>query len=65
MTFHEFQKKAESNIPPRIRRGQNLFNVLHDIKPELANSIRGSEIDPFYHDKRIPLFYEWLYLNWE
>ena len=31
-----------------MRFGQMLFNVLHEMRPELANAVRGSELDPFY-----------------
>lgn len=41
---------------PRWRRGQTYFNVLYYIKPELANSIRGTSIDCFHNDKVIPDF---------
>lgn len=39
-----------------LRKGQVLFNKLHEINPELANSLRGSVVDPFYRDERIPAF---------
>lgn len=47
---------------PHWRYGQTLFNVLHEGWPELANEIRGTEIDPFYTDDKdiIARFYEWL-----
>ena len=51
----------ERRFHPEIRLGQALFNALYDLKPDLANEIRGnSDIDPFYKDGNIPAFYEWL-----
>ncbi len=38
------------------RWGQAYFNVLYEINPELANSIRSGPLDPFYQDHRIPDF---------
>ena len=36
-----------------IRRGQMLFNMLHDKYPKIANSLRGTLLDTFYQDSRI------------
>lgn len=33
---------------PEWRRGQTEFNVLETVRPELANLIRATGIDPFY-----------------
>ncbi len=33
---------------PAQRRGQALFNVLQDVRPELAEHLRGHRMDPFY-----------------
>lgn len=35
---------------PHWRYGQVLFNVLHDGWPDIANSIRATELDPFHYD---------------
>ena len=43
-----------------MRRGQSLYNHLHDINPELANSINNTELDPFYVQSRIPTFLEFI-----
>lgn len=32
------------------RIGQFFFNRLYDLKPDLADSIRGTADDPFYND---------------
>jgi hypothetical protein len=32
------------------RAGQAAFNVLHDLRPDLADEIRGTRLDPFYRD---------------
>jgi hypothetical protein len=38
------------------RNGQIHFNVLHEMDSELANSIRGGDLDPFHNDDRISDF---------
>lgn len=38
------------------RRGQAMFNALHEIDPALANHLRSTPADPFYRDERIGAF---------
>lgn len=45
---------------PRIRLGQSLFNATHELRPDLANKVRGSDLDPFYNDGRAGAFLAWL-----
>jgi len=33
-----------------LRIGQAMFNRLYDVDPEFADSLRGSDVDPFYAD---------------
>lgn len=40
-----------------LRLGQCLFNLLYDEHPDLANSVRNTENDPFYNDEIIIDFY--------
>lgn len=42
------------------RSGQTYFNVLYDIRPDLADLIRATELDPFHDDSRIGVFLAWL-----
>lgn len=48
----------------KLRWGQGLFNHLCTVRPELAEKIRGTELDPFYRDDRVPVFLEFLEKNW-
>jgi len=41
------------NAYPRWRKGQALFNAIYYVDPEIANKIRGSDIDPFHIDDNI------------
>lgn len=43
------------------RAGQASFNVLSDFHKSLADQVRGTELDPFYDDSRLPVFYQWVY----
>jgi hypothetical protein len=38
------------------RKGQAYFNALYETDIELATSIRGTDIDPFYDDAKVVLF---------
>lgn len=38
---------------PDYRTGQALFNALHSLYPEVANEIKGTDVDPYYSDQNI------------
>ncbi len=42
---------------PNLRAGQNAFNTLYKLDSNVANLIRGTKNDPFYHDDRLTGFY--------
>ena len=46
------------------RPGQAWFNCLVDIRPDLAERIQGTGLDPFHDDKRIRTLDAWLKMNW-
>lgn len=46
---------------PEQRRGQAYFNAIHEVRPDLANAVRGSDRDPFYDDSRINAFIAYVY----
>lgn len=50
-----------AKIATHMRRGQVHFVVLHIGHPSIANAIRGTEVDPFYDDKRIGDFLDSVY----
>lgn len=49
------------NKPKSYRNGQAAFNKLFDLKPEVADRIRGSVLDPFYDDKKLDGFWVLLF----
>lgn len=44
------------NRHPDLRIGQHMFNTLEARHADIAAYIRGTYVDPFYDDKRIPEF---------
>lgn len=54
-TYGEFEEYVTKHWPlsPEQREGQFWFNVLHSVKPLLANAIRGTMYDPFYDDRKL------------
>ena len=57
MTLNQYLMAANAaylDNPWRI--GQAYFNVLDEVRPDLANSIRGTVHDPFYRDAILPHF---------
>lgn len=64
-TFNEYLCLAYGPRPPFIRIGQALFNALCVSWPELAEKVRGSEVDPFYDDTRIDAFIAFVARWWE
>ncbi|WP_332645081.1 hypothetical protein [Aeromicrobium sp.] len=47
------------------RLGQTYFNVLTEARPELAEKVRGSIVDPFHQDARIGDFLVFVSDNWD
>jgi hypothetical protein len=48
-----------------LRIGQHMFNMLCDYNKLLANEIRGDNVlDPFYNDKKVPVFLNYIIQNW-
>lgn len=60
MYWEEFVPFAEyyAKVNPGQRRGQAYFNALYRFRSDIANELRGSSVDPFYRDDRIPSFLE-------
>jgi len=62
----EFYKavRAYGLASPQQREGQVLFNVLCALRPDLAEQIRATNLDPFYDDTRMPDTFTWIVQNW-
>lgn len=48
------------DVYPELRYGQAWYNVLREKRPELANRIAQTELDPFQRDERVPRLIDWL-----
>lgn len=58
----EFMGLFYTNLPTSTARpGQFFFNLLYEKYPDLANEIRGTDLDPFHQDKVLPQTIEWLF----
>ena len=62
MTYEKFNREflqwKASN--PDWRAGQTMFNVLAYLDEHAAESIRGTNADPYYNDALIPSFFAWM-----
>lgn len=59
------QHLANLKQHPEWRRGQSLFNALSAVRPELAEKLRTSDMDPFYWDDRLSAALLWIDQHWE
>lgn len=41
------------------RAGQGFFNALNLVRPDLADEIRGKDLDPFYDNKKMKDAVQW------
>lgn len=66
MTFPEYlvEVAAYQTSHPSWRRGQRHFNVLCMHRTDISETIRGTLLDPFYQDARIPTFLEAVRSRW-
>lgn len=48
------------------RPGQFYFNVLHDVRRDLATRVRQTpSVDPFFSDVALPAFLTWVAGHWD
>ena len=54
----------EQTRHPELRRGQAMYIVLHHMRPDLVEEIKGTDLDPFYAgnsgEPRMLGFLDWL-----
>lgn len=63
MDFKDFCIKV-SKPGRNQRKGQYLFNVLFEERPDLSEKIRAGDLDPFYDDAKVHACLRWLKENW-
>lgn len=70
MEYHEVWKKQHEimsaakrkNLP--VRKGQAYFIALTELRPELADRIRGTDRDCYYRDENVQATERWVQENW-
>lgn len=69
MEYQEFAlllaERWPENKAKNWRKGQHTFNLLNEVRPDLAASIRGSLRDPFHQDNKIEECLLWVQENWQ
>jgi hypothetical protein len=69
LEFDEMATKAcdEEVLATRsdLRVGQIYFNKLYDVRPHVANKLRGSKIDPFFKNRVTDTVKQFVKDNWE
>jgi hypothetical protein len=50
---------------PHWRMGQTYFNVLNDVRPDIAELVRGGKDDPYYDDINIGGFLIFVEGKWQ
>lgn len=67
LTFEQFADHCDkhSSDHPFWRPGQFVFNVLLNHRPDLAEQLRGTDLDPFHRSDLIPATLAWLRDNWD
>jgi hypothetical protein len=67
MNFGQYVSKVAATMheQPNWRQGQTAFNVLCEVKPNLAELIRSSDKDPFYRDDKLDEFYQYVAERWD
>lgn len=48
-----------------LRVGQVAFNSLYETRPELANAVRATPLDPFHMDERLDEFFAYVEEHWD
>lgn len=66
MDLADFLAYATRSFPNDgdIRYGQHWFNRLYEVRPDLADSIRGTRLDPFYKDHVSQEALSFVVTNW-
>lgn len=65
LTYAEYVVAIFGLRPREQRRGQWAFNVLSAQRPDLAEFVRASGLDPFYEDSRMNDFLDFVGENWD
>ena len=62
--WKKYLVQTKNDETSRWRFGQFFFNFLHDLNPQIANSVRGTKLDPFHRDEVSDECHEFLRKEW-
>ena len=67
MDCADFLARATSTFDPNndLRYGQHWFNTLYAVRPDLADKIRGTRLDPFHRDRVSHETLDFVVANWQ
>lgn len=65
VTLADYLAEVTGPKPRAHRAGQWYFNLLVVARPDLADRVRGTALDPFHRDDRLPAFVGWLRTAWD
>ena len=62
--YQEYHNRVRETLldHPYIRQGQAMFNILYEMYPELAEQIRGTDLDPFHFDDGVRIYHFWQWI---
>ena len=58
------KSEMEGDESLRWRDGQRFFNFLYEVRPDLAEQLRGTLEDPFHKESLTDRIWIWLVLHW-
>jgi hypothetical protein len=67
LTFGDYLHASAAYLrahAPHVRRGQALFNVLSHYRPDLADGLVATPLDPYYNDARVAAFLRRVEATW-
>jgi hypothetical protein len=64
VTYEQYLAYCAEAATPEWRTGQTYFNVLYQVRPDLSEAIRCTNLDPYHNDTRLPAFLHWVETMW-
>lgn len=64
LVFVDWEFKRLKNNGEDVRYGQVYFNTLWEFRPNIANKIRATKMDPFHKNEVHPLIHNHVKIEW-
>lgn len=68
MNYGEFMNEVSAKharLNGEQRLGQVYFNLLYEMRPDIANNLRGAIIDPFYKERITQVVHDFVIARWD